>query len=155
MPNDVPTNQLTYSFRDASKEGASTQINTVQLADNPAYLTAVDNLANAIGGITNGTLLADESFRVNRRSNAIPAQPAAREIKLLVRFEDNVTLKRYSVTIPTLNTSAVTFLGQTDDIDITAPPAVATFVSAFEALVASPVGNPVTIIQMTRVGRNN
>jgi len=155
MPNDVPTNQLTVSFLDASKEGASSQMNAQQLATNGDYVTAVNNLVTGMQGITNGTVLADESFLVNRRSNAVPAQPAARETKLLVSYEDNVTLKRYSVTVPTLDTSAVVFLGQTDDIDPAGNTATTDFVTAFEAIVASPAGNAVSVVALKRVGRNN
>lgn len=85
-------------------------------------------------------------------------QAALREVKLMVRFIDATTEKRYSVTLPTLNLAKVVYLPLIGDdaVSLTEPAEMVTFVGAFEAFVVAPVtGNTVTIIAAEVVGRNN
>lgn len=154
MANDVPTNQLTLGFVDASREASSMQLNTRALADYATYLAAVQALESGLTAMTTGTLRERASLLTTRLSNTIPAQPSSREIKLLLRYSDNVTQRVYTTSIPTIDVSQLVFLGKTDFVDITAPANMVSLINAFQALVASPVGNAVTVFEAERVGRN-
>lgn len=84
-------------------------------------------------------------------------QGALREVKLQLKYIDNTTQKAYTVTLPTLDTSKVTYLPLVgdDSVALDTPTAMADFVAAFEAVVVAPdTGNPVTIREASVVGRN-
>lgn len=95
--------------------------------------------------------------------NANPAkddinQGAVRELKLLIRYIDDTTQKKMTATLPTLNLAKVVYLPLigNDAVSLTEPAEVVSFIGDFEAYVVNPgTGNPVTIIAMEVVGRNN
>lgn len=94
--------------------------------------------------------------------NANPAkedinQGALREVKLQVKYIDNTTQKAYTVSLPTLDLSKVTYLPLVGDdaVALDTPTAMADFVTAFEAFVVAPdTGNPVTVREASVIGRN-
>lgn len=154
MPNNVDTNRYSLTIKDYSNEDSTTTVNTKSLTDNVAYEAARDAFNTAVDNITSGRLAAYTESNIVRLSN----QPAidsssARELKVLVSYEDTVTFKKFSVTVPTFRPSLVTMMAGTDLVDITAGSAAA-FVTAFEAFVNSPDGNAVSVISMRLVGRN-
>lgn len=95
--------------------------------------------------------------------NANPAkddinQLAVREIKLKVMYIDNTNQAKYQCTIPTLDLSKVVYLPiiGNDAVSLTEPTEIVDFIDAFEAGAVAPyTGNPVTVIAMEVVGRNN
>lgn len=85
-------------------------------------------------------------------------QGALREVKLMLRYIDATTEKRYSCTLPTLDLSKVTYLPLigNDAVSLTLGTEMIAFVAAFQAFVKAPLtGNAVTIIAAEVVGRNN
>jgi len=117
-----------------------------------AFVTAVD-------GVTLGQLVQSnyggELRIVNPVAKAASAS-AQRENKLLVRFYDSVTFKRFSYAIPTVDLPNLVFLSEARDfVDPTTPAAVVALVSAHQAFIVNPeTGNLTTIENLEYVGRN-
>lgn len=85
----------------------------------------------------------------------LPASPwAQRELKLLVQYVDNVTSKRYTVTIPGPDLELLAQAG-TDVVDHTSNINAAAFATAFEANARSQDGNAISVIGMRIIGRNS
>lgn len=146
-----PTYTLSFSLVDRSGEIGRFGINTLVPAEsneltNNALITA---FRSALVDITAGTLKSVQFSEVRRVSNAESGE-GQREDKVLVVYEDTVTLTKYAVEIPTVD--MITPAGD-DQYDLTAPPWPA-FVAAFEALAVSPDGNALNVLSATRVGRN-
>jgi len=80
-------------------------------------------------------------------------EEAQRELGLRIFYQDDVTLKKYHVTVPGPRLSLMASAGF-DVVDWSGAEMV-TLESAFEANVLSPVGNAVSIITGTIVGRRN
>lgn len=72
---------------------------------------------------------------------------------MLLRYTDDVTGKAYEVTIGTLDLLNAGIIAGTESIDLTAVPG-SDLKTAFEAIVASPDGNAVTLQSARQVGRN-
>jgi hypothetical protein len=157
MPNEVDVNTISLTYVDYSGEPSSTTVSVQSQADNAAYAAARLAFINAIAGVSNGALQARTESRntiiVPYVSNATNAN-AKRELKLKVSYQDETTGKRFAVTIPCVNESALTPKVNSDEYDLAAAP-VAALVTAFEAFVASPEGNTVNVYRVERVGRNN
>ncbi len=151
MPNDVGVTRFRATFLDRSLEKSTTGFNVQQQADFAAYNTARGDWTTAVAAITAGTITDLEDSRPQRVSNTIPSI-GFRESKFLIQYYDNTTLKRYTTTIPTA-VAAVTFIPNTDFVDLTDPD-VAAFVGAHEAFAASPEGNAITVLNIQFVGRN-
>lgn len=149
------------TFLDATGEKTNTNFphGAITAANLPGYLTAYGTFRAAVEGITRGTLHKERIVMDDTLiSNSIPANPdAQREDKILVVYRDTTTNKKYTLTIGTLDRQVVQFVpGGGDAIDLTAPAAVATFVSEFQAFCHPPdaPANAVEIVQMRVVGRN-
>lgn len=85
----------------------------------------------------------------------LPASPwAQRELKLLVQYVDNVTSKRYTVTIPGPDLDLLAQPG-TDVVDHVSNVVAAAFVTAFETNARSQDGNAISVIGMRIIGRNS
>jgi len=153
MANDVAVNYLTVTKRDYSGEDSSSGFNLAQQVDNATYISARDALIAQIDAITNGTTVKFAESKLTRQTNNMPSdETSARETKMLVSYEDTVTFKRYSVSIPTFDRTTVTMIQGTDLVD---PVSLAGFITAFEGAVVSPDGNPVNVLESRFVGRNN
>lgn len=87
-----------------------------------------------------------------------PTNGAAREIKLLVQYQDNTTGQKLTCTVPTLDPTIPVYVLNTnakDVVRVDTPAAITTFITKFQAFVVNPVtGNPVTVIGLKVVGRN-
>lgn len=151
MTNAVPVDKLFLSFRDASKELSSSTINVTQFVDNAAWLSALTAYKAGLAPIIDGVIASQSQTLVTRLDNAVPSD-GFRELKALIRYEDNTTKDIYTNTIPTIN-PALARVGESDFIDLTVGD-VPAFVVAFEAMAISPAGNGVTVVSMEYVGRN-
>lgn len=163
MPALGTTQQSTFSFRDRTGETGTHTVSATPLtaANFDAQNTAEGEYYDALNQIALGVLTKEQLSIVIINSNALPASNAAqRENKLLVRYRDNVTEQEYTTTIPTIDTSLLTFLpGGGDAVAFTlsngAGSAITNFVTAFQDYVKAPdTGNAVTITGMRFVGRN-
>lgn len=126
------------------------------------FLTALGAIQTATDGITLGTRRKQSwTGDLSTISNAWPTDRSAqRESKLLVQYQDDVTEKPYTLTIPTIDYSKLNFIaGGGDNVAFQAPLASAeiiAWVTAFEALGRSPDNdlNAVSVIGMRFVGSN-
>lgn len=153
MPNDVNVDRISYTLTDFSRERSTVAFNVLSLADNPTFTSAVAAWETSLQAVTNGQIYRTDQSTGAIISNAAGAAGSAREYKLLLTYEDSVTLQLYTVSVPTFDVSTVTMIAGTDNVDLTIAP-MPTFKTNFEALAASPAGNTVTLISARLVGRN-
>lgn len=155
MPNDVPANRWSWTVQDYSRELSTMEFSVQAQADYAGWLAVKNAFITASVAITNGNPNSQiASFQTRQSNEASTNVASAREKKALVRYEDNVNLKRFVVSIPTFDDTAVTFAPNSDFVDLSVAPMPA-WVTAFEAMAASPYGNGVTVVSVERVGRNN
>lgn len=156
------------SLRDYSNEISSVQVNigTVTLLNFAALLTAMGNFKTAADGITLGVLASDIFVASGGPLSAsVPTDKNAQvEDKWLIVYHDNTQFlddpvnaipnpgwqKIFRNELPTPDRTLV--VNHTDYVDLTAG-AVATFVTAFQALVKSPYGGDSVIDYIKYVGR--
>jgi len=136
----------------------SVAITTLTAANLVAETTKINALKTAVAGVIIGVLNKSETV-VNRAlgiSGPAGSPLAQRENKLLVRFYDSVTFKRFSYAIPTVDLPNLVFLSEARDfVDPTTPAAVVALVSAHQAFIVNPeTGNLTTIENLEYVGRN-
>lgn len=141
-------------------------VGPITLANFTALRDAIDDLKAALPGIIDGEIrktTITEQFAES--SSAVTDQNAQRETKWLVTYRDvtqfldvgntinNVGFGNlYNVEIPTADLGLLT--GNDDSLDLSVP-AVAAFVTAFEAVQNSPTGgNEIDVVRITHVGRN-
>jgi len=88
-----------------------------------------------------------------------PTNGAAREIKLLVQYQDTVNGQQMTTTIPTLNLTIpiyVVNINAKDVVVMTGPTAITEFITAFNAFAVNPrTGNLVQVTGLKVVGRSN
>lgn len=155
---------MAYGFvtlMDKSKERSTVSFNLATLVSDgtnyPALTAARDALVAAIDGVTEGIIQEQALVAARERlTNVIPTT-GHRERKLLVRYQDNDTLKVYTMEIPCIDDDAFTFAAGTDFVDLNAssPPAAQTaLLVALNDNLMSPLGNDITVISMESVGRN-
>lgn len=90
---------------------------------------------------------------------AQPENGAAREFKLLVQLQNNVSGRKFNFTLPTLNPEAVRYVinvNAKDVLKLDDPVEVVDFIDAAEAFVRDPnqPGSAVSVIGLKAVGRN-
>lgn len=155
MPNDVNARQLSIGYTDYSRERSTTQIRCAEFLDNAAFETARDSLLSAMDSVTDGVRNGYTESAVTLLSQAPAVNPdSARERKWLVSFQDSVTFKRYSFTIPTADPAGVTMIANTDFMDISVGDGAA-LKNAIEAFVRGPnTDNAVIVLEIKLVGRN-
>lgn len=111
-------------------------------------------LTTAMDALVLGLAARNDDTEYFRFSNAVPTNPLAkRERKLLIRYEDTTSFRVFTFAIPSYDDSALTPISGTDFYDITAG-ALATFVTAFEAVAVSPDGGACNVLSAEGVGRN-
>lgn len=119
---------------------------TFELGD---MLAAVNALTLCNRTVTTVGALRDVS------AATIPADPnAQRETKLLIKYIDTVTSKKYSLTIPGVDRTLVAQQG-TDQVDFNNNAFVIAFVNSIENGYISELGNPIEVYDARLVGRNN
>jgi len=139
------------SWVDFSKERASTTVNTIPL-DDVAYDGYVTAFESAVNAYATGTMLEITGMTSQRFAYVLPSQEAQRENRLTLVYEDDVTFKQGTVSIPTVPATVLTFQGNSDDVVLSS---LASLKTAFENLCLSPAGNPVTLIKAYWTGRRS
>lgn len=133
-------------------------IDVVNWDDENTLWSALVTKANGmVLGLVRSSRFVNEVITNANPDKADINQGALREVKLQIKYIDNTTQKAYSVTLPTLDLSKVTYLPIVGDdaVSITAPSAMVDFVAAFEGYAVAPdTGNPVTIREASVIGRN-
>lgn len=150
--------QASFTYRDFSGEisTVTSYLPDTTAANFDAQQTAIDALAVAIAGVTNGQYAKKIHTAVNEiqsQANASAAD-AQRERKILVRYQDNTTMKLYRIELPCADVSALTIPSGTDLITVQDGGVMAAFAAAFEADFKSETGGAVSIIDARLVGRS-
>lgn len=148
-----PANTATVSGKDRSGESWSYSMNTEEAkwaegAGNAEYIALVTATAALIDGVVTRRSFT-ETFRA---SNAKFSAAGQREQKFLVTYEDLVTLVPYNIELPCRKVTLDPPVN-TDEYDITAVP-FAAYVTALEAYITSPDGNPVNVTSIRLMGKN-
>lgn len=150
----------TFTFLDKSNEKAGMTIHNgpITAITIAGFLTQFGALKSATEAITLGTLHKEMWVGDNTvLSQALPASVwAQREIKALVSYQGNTSLKTFQVEIPTLDLDAITLEVGSDKIVLEDGGVMEAWVTAFEALAKSPDNDAeaVTVLEAHVVGRN-
>jgi hypothetical protein len=126
------------------------------------FLADLGDFQDATEALTIGTIRQQSwTGDLSTISNAWPTDRAAhRENKLLITYQDDVTEKPWTLTIPTIDFSKLNFIPEAGDaVYFTSPNGSAelvAWVAAFEALARTPDNDQhtVTVIRAEYVGRN-
>lgn len=138
-----------------SKSSFSFSFGAITALSLPGFLTEFGALRTALDGITIGTIcrekwVGDETVL----SNVPPVDPnAQRELFWRVTYEESpltIHSRGWEMQIPTPDTALLN--SQRDEADY-ANAFIAAFITAFEALVTSPEGNPIVITTIDFAGR--
>lgn len=151
--------KATIRWKDYSDEYSSTAFEVATPSgasyDWAALETSIDAVVDAMEAITFCSRGKEQVMVVAALGTETrPAdEEAQRELGLRIFYQDDVTLKKYHVTVPGPRLSLMASAGF-DVVDWSGAEMV-TLETAFEANVLSPVGNAVSIITGTIVGRRN
>lgn len=149
-----------FTFQDHSAETSSVTVFLPALAMDgtnwPAIVADLNAVFLAMDGVTLGniqeyTVVAERA----RQTNVIPPD-GEREMKLKVAYQDDVTLKRHTMTIPCRDNSKFTWVAGSEFVDLssTVHAEQVALLTALTNNALSPEGNSITVISMERVGRN-
>lgn len=144
---------LTLLDYGAEKTTTRLRVEEITAINFATQLTAIAALGTAIDNLTLGTLHKSAVIQNDAViSNTLPTDVnAQRERKWLLRYRDNVTEQIYSSEIGTADLTDN--LVPNSDMALLTSTDWAAFKTAFEAVVLSPDGNPVTLYQAFHVGR--
>lgn len=125
-----------------------------------AFMTAVD-------AVTLGDLIHQEYVNTQVSNASQPTNGANRELKLLVQYQNVLTGKRFTMTIPTLDPTIPVYvinINAKDVIQVDEPSAIVNLVTAFNNFVVDPsipfdgteyaVDPEIEVIGLKVVGRN-
>lgn len=148
----------TVTLIDYSEEKSSVTVlnGSITALTIAAFLTQFGALKTAIEGITKGVIVG--SSWVGDKDILAAAAPvdvfAQRELKWLVRYENVVSHKIYTLEVPTADPTG-RLQAASDKADL-ADTEMAAFVTAFEAIGRSPENDVdgVAVLDITLVGRN-
>lgn len=161
--------QMSFSFKDYNGEASNVSFGIVPVTalNLAGLLTWVGTLRTAVDGITLCNITGEAMKVFNTKLSGANATDASahRERKWLVRYEDNQQFfdppvnaipnegygKVFNIEIPGADSALL--LANSDKADL-ANPAVAAFVTAFEANARSPHGGTCNVIELVMVGRN-
>lgn len=147
--------QYSMTVRDYSDEYSNARFPMADrtAANFDAQQTLANSLQSAVEGVILGSTAREAVIASENTVNDVrPANAfAQRELKWLVRYHDNVSLEKSTVTIPTANVTGLLVAG-TDLADLSQA-AWVTFIAAFEGGVLGASGNAVTIDSVQLVGR--
>lgn len=155
----LPTSQYSLSLKDFSGEKSIVQWSAVEITggafDMGAWKVAADDLADAIMTLTDCTRGRELfSGHAAEGSEVLPAiATAQREVGIRVFYEDDVTGKKYHLTIPGPQVEDYPDAGS-DDIDLTSTD-MAAFIVLMESNALSEAGNAITVYGARLVGRRN
>lgn len=164
MPAIGSVHKSTIKYGDATGENSTMEIynEALTITNLDAFLALFGTFQTATDGITLGTRRQQSWIGdLSTITNAYPTNPAAqRESKLLVQYQDAVTEKPYTLTIPTVDFSKLVFVPLGGDAVQFAGAAATTeikaWVTAFEAIAKAPDDDThaVVVTGMRYVGRN-
>jgi len=150
--------QVNFSVRDFSDEYSNVQFNIPDVDEVNWVQTNTDILAirTALAALTIGNIAREQLVGWSQAVNDTrPSDPyAQRETGLRLFYQDDVSQKKYHITIPAPDLSLVA-QGGSDDVDLTGITVVNTLVTALEGFMKSPEGNDVTFYRGTIVGRRS
>lgn len=146
-----------YAVYDNSKKTKGSQMHISELAGDNAgnvLYTDIDDLESTLADITNANII---SSRLSvKRATGLKVPPVGvdvqNEIVLAVSFQDTVTLKFGSFSIPAPDPTMR--LTNTDVVDVTNQKWIDA-VAVWEAAGRSDIGNPISIVSGTFEGRSN
>jgi hypothetical protein len=159
---------MTYGFftwKERSREKATLTVNLPDILPDgtnyPAIVTAMDTLQTALEAVTQGVIMERTIVAERTRLTNIVPGDGRREQKLSVAYQDDVTKGVYTTEIPVYDTDALPYANGTDFIDLnytvagTKKDNLDMLLAALNGSLRSPLGNPVTVIQMQDIGKNN
>jgi len=150
----------TISYRDAGNE-----IGTM------SFYGSILTTGNIVAKTTawGALLAAADALALGRRSKDVyndesiyaygqPTNGAARELKLLIQYQDATTGEQFTTSLPTLNPTIpeyVVNVNAKDVVILTDPTEVSEWITAFQAFAVNPrTGNSVVVRGLQVVGRN-
>ena len=155
--------------RSGERSGITVNIGTVTAGTLPGQLTSTGALQAATAALSLATLeRVSMSVFDNVVSSDLPASPwANRELKLKFTYKDTEQYfdaptnsienegfgKIFRVEVPAPDLDNITFLGNTDMVDLQDGGIVQAWVTAFEAIALSPYNGTVEVIGAEIVGR--
>lgn len=154
----------TLQIRDYADEAENAELSPVivpsyqiDAANLATWLTGWGDLKTALGNILLG-VQAQEVVNIYNTtlSGALPASPfAQRELKILMTYQGNTTLRKRRIELPTPDLAALTLQGK-DNVVLADGGVMAATVTAFEALarMSDDDAEEVTVIGAKIVGRN-
>lgn len=153
------TSQVTFTQIDHSNEQTRSIFRFPDITDATTLATvnaAIATMLTDLAAITNGTVKSHKTtLSTVKLSNVIPASAdVQRERKIVVYYQDDVTLDEYTLEIGCADSTALTIPPGTDLITLADGGVFQTFVNNFNANVLSKNGNAVTMTKAVLVGRN-
>lgn len=150
---------VVFSLNDESLETSTHTVKTAVLTavNFDAENTLVTTLKTALIAITIGTLYRDSRASIIATSPVKPGDLfAQRELKLLVRYQGDITGKYYTLEIATPDLTNLTQEGNTDFVVLADGGIMAAWVTGFEAVAKAPddLTETITTISAQIVGRN-
>jgi len=153
------------SFRDAGNEIGTMRFFGALIADSDdagnveELNTVMAAFLTKAAAVANGALQKAVYVHEHLYTTTQPTNGAARELKLLIQFQDNTTGKAYTTTLPTLNPDVPVYVinkNVKDAVRTDTPTAITDLITAFQNLAKAPeTGNPITVVGLRVVGRNN
>lgn len=145
---------ITWADYDGEKGTASVHTTVLSAANYDAQETLRTAFVAAAEAMTLGELQKTDYGNVSLQS-LDPASSAAaqREVKWLVQYHDDTTLKRYSIELPCADTAQLDPEDRAN-AEIGDAGIVDAFITAFEAYALTPDGNTAVVDEITLVGRN-
>jgi hypothetical protein len=153
------------SFRDAGNEigvfsCTGPDLAAATIAANEALWAT---LVAAAGALTLGAVTKQKYSNEVTQATVQPENGAAREIKLLIQYQVSGganTGARWTATLPTLDTTLVSYVinvNARDVVDPTVGAELLAFIAAFEAFAVDPANGTgtVTVVGLKVVGRSN
>ncbi len=156
---------IELSYRDAGNEIGRMQFYGALVADSDDTGN-VEELNSALAAfitkaaaVANGALAKAVYVHEHIYTTTQPTNGAARELKLLIQYQDNTTGKGFTTTLPTLNPDIPVYVinkNVKDAVRVDTPTAITDLITAFQGLAKAPeTGNDVTVVGLRVVGRNN
>lgn len=119
--------------------------------------TAFAAFLTKMAAVANGVLAKAVYVHEHIYTTTQPTNGAAREIKLLIQYQDNTTGKSFTTTLPTLNPDVPVYVinkNVKDAVRVDTPAAITELITAFQGVAKAPeTGNAVTVVGLRVVGR--
>jgi hypothetical protein len=156
---------LEISFRDAGNEIGTMRFyaHEIDISDDTGNVeelnTLFTTLQTKVAAVVLGAKTRSQYINETLFTTTQPTNGAARELKLFVQLQNNVTGRQLGFTIPTLDGTIPDYIvnkNVKDAISLTSPTAITQLITAIEDIAEDPVdGNDVTVVGLRVVGRNS